>query len=258
MLFLLRINNEVDALLGDDCLFDHADGPYNEHNDLDNSPAKLRRNREKAGDDTGEPITFAFMHDGLVDKAPLAFNAHHLLPADDSVNKAKELLKIMNSQDNGGDLKGDIGYNVNGKNNGVFLPTEDHWDVAKYGKWSAVMKKQDGYRLLYAYAFWAMRLTGRQFHTAHKEYNKWVLARLEEINLKMLESKKECKQDKCKKTKPWKPPYSLVGKLDAIAEHIKGYLTGPSYRWIPPLVTSPEADMYGAGVTPDNFYAVDR
>ncbi|HEY2852768.1 MAG TPA: AHH domain-containing protein [Gemmatimonadaceae bacterium] len=258
MLFLLKINNEVDAILGDDCLFDHADGPYNEHNDLSNSSADLRDNLEDAGDNSGRPIMIEFGLDGRVEEAELKFNAHHLLPADASVNKATELLKIMNSQDNGGDLKGDIGYGVNHENNGMFLPTEDAWDVARFGTWKGLQKIQDGYRLAYAYAYWAMRHTGRQFHTSHGDYSLWVLSRLEEIKMKMLQAKRECKENKCKKTKPWKPPYNLVGKLDAIAEHISSYLREPSYRWLAPLVTSPESELYKFGMTPEEFGVEDR
>jgi hypothetical protein len=120
------------------------------------------------------------------------------------------------------------------------------------------MKQKDGYRLLYAYAYAAMKQTGRQFHTGHPEYSDWVLQRLEEMKIKMIESKRECTEGKCKKKKPWNPPYSLVGRLDSLSERVKGYLIGSPKRWLAPLVTSPEAELYGVGVTPDTLRAVDR
>jgi hypothetical protein len=251
------VRAEIMAILGEECLFSHQDGPHNKTNDLSNSSSKLRTNLENADDDSGQVISLTFELDGKRHRSDLGFNAHHILPADASVAKAEQLLKIMKKQGEG-DLKGDIGYGVNHAKNGVFLPTEDKWNIAKYGKWSEVMAVQDGYRLLYAYAYAAMMETDRQFHTGHGDYSDWVLQRLEEIKVKMVESKRDCKQNKCKKKKPWNPPYSLVGKLDSISAHVKGYLTGPKSLWLMPLVTSPEAEMLGAGITPDNFLAVDR
>lgn len=251
--FLETITAEVMAILGDDCVFSHEDGPHNAKNDLSNSPSKLRTRLGKAD---GEPIIIAFMLDGTVDRAELGFNAHHVLPADAAVNASKKLLKEMKK---GKHLKGDVGYGVNHKNNGVFLPTEDRWDAGKYGKWSALQKTQDGYRLPYAYAYWAMRLTGRQFHTAHPDYSRWVKQRLEEIRIKMLAMKDACK--KCEKKnaeEPFNPPYQLVRKLDSIADHVRGYLTGSPKRWLMPLITSPEAEFYGAGITPETMAAVAR
>lgn len=242
---LETINAEVMAIFGDECPFSHKDGPHDKANDLSNSSKRLRRNLEKAGDESGEVVTIPWECDGEHHKGPLGFNAHHILPADAAVAKAHELLKVMKKQGDGGELKGDIGYGVNHENNGVFLPTEDKWDVAKHGAWSEVMKKQDGYRLLYAYAYWSMKLTHRQFHTSHGDYSDWVLNRLEEIKVKMIEAKNDCAEGKCKKTKPWNPPYELVRKLDNIAQHVKGYLTGSPRRWLAPLVTSPEAELYG-------------
>ncbi len=245
--FLEFMNAEVMAILGDKCIFSHQDGPHDKKNDLSNSSKKLRTNRKKIGDHSGDPTTLSFSLDGKSYNSELGFNAHHILPADAAVTKAAELLKVMKAQANGGDLKGDIGYGVNHENNGVFLPTEDRWDAAKFGLWSEVMEEQDGYRLLYAYAYWAMKQTGHQFHTGHQDYNDWVLNRLEEIKVKMVESKKGCDVEKCKKAStPWNPPYQLVGKLDDIAKKVKGYLTGSPRRWLAPLVTSPEAEHYGA------------
>jgi hypothetical protein len=249
--FLEVINAEVMEILGDECLFSHEDGEHKLKNDLSNSPSKLRT---KLGATKGEPIQFTFELDGTSYKGELGFNAHHVLPADAAVNKATALLKEMKKS---GHLKGDVGYGVNHKNNGVFLPTDDRWNVAKFGKWSTMMKKQDGYRLLYAYAYWAMKKTGKQFHTAHPDYNRWTKQRLEEIRVKMLEMKEDC--DKCEKKnakEPFNPPYEIVDKLDAIAEHVRGYLTGSSRRWLYPLVTSPEAEFFGAGITPDTMAAV--
>lgn len=252
--FLEVINQEVMKILGDECLFSHEDGPHDLTNDLSNSPSKLRR---ELGAKYGVPIPFTFTLDGTSYDGELGFNAHHVLPADAAVNKSPDLLKEMKKGK--GHLKGDVGYDVNGKRNGVFLPTDDKWDVSKFGKWSAVQKKQDGYRLLYAYAFWAMRATGKQFHTAHPDYSRWVKQRLEEIRVKMLEMKEDC--DECAKKnakEPFNPPYEVRERLYAIAEHVSGYLTGSPRRWLYPLVTSPEAEFYGAGITPETMKAVPR
>lgn len=246
------INPEVMAILGEDCLFSHEDGTHDKTNDLSNSPAKLRTN---LGAKSGVPIKFTFEHDGTKHDGELGFNAHHVLPADAAVNKSPDLLKEMKKGN--GHLKGDVGYGVNHENNGVFLPTDDRWDVGKFGKWSAVQRKRDGYLLLYAYAYAAMEKTGRQFHTAHPDYSRWVKQRLEEVRVKMLEMKDDCK--KCEKknaAEPYNPPYEIVAKLDSIADHVSGYLCGSSKRWIYPIVTSPEAELYGADYTPAKLAAL--
>lgn len=246
------INPEVMAILGEDCLFSHEDGPHDKENDLSNSPSRLRT---KIGAASGVPIKFKFDLDGTTYDGELGFNAHHILPADAAVNKSPNLLKEMKKGNN--HLKGDVGYGVNHKNNGVFLPTDDRWDVSKFGKWSAVQKKRDGYRLLYAYAYAAMSKTGRQFHTAHPDYSRWVKQRLEEIRVKMLDMKDDCKKCEKKNAKePYNPPYEIVAKLDSIAEHVRGYLCGSPKRWLYPIVTSPEAEFYGVGITPETMAAM--
>lgn len=247
------INPEVMAILGEDCLFSHDDGPHDKENDLSNSSKKLRR---KLGAADGVPVKFTFELDGKSFDGEFGYNAHHILPADAAVNDSPDLLKEMKKS---GHLKGDVGYGVNHRNNGVFLPTEDKWDAAKYGLWSEIREEVDGYRMLYAYAYKTMSKTGRQFHTSHTDYSLWVKQRLEEIRVKMLQMKVECDPCKTKNAKePYNPPYEIVAKLDSIADHVRGYLCGSPRRWLAPIVTSDEAEFYGVGITPEKMMAVDR
>lgn len=53
-------------------------------------------------------------------KIPVAFSAHHLIPAKESLKRAKALQKYIKKS--GGKICCDLGYDVNGNENGVWLP----------------------------------------------------------------------------------------------------------------------------------------
>jgi HNH/ENDO VII superfamily nuclease len=150
--------------------------------------------------------------------------AHHLLPGNASVNKAKALHKYMVWD--GTNPKGynnAIGYDINGADNGVWLP--GNYAVRKetdFGKnWS---KFKDPFKNAYARA--AMKNAGNlQLHDAHPSYNTNVLNTLLEIGRKLDElSKDESKCPMCGDDLKDKlePPYGLVGRLNSLsAEHRK-------------------------------------
>jgi hypothetical protein len=153
--------------------------------------------------------------------------AHHLLPGNASVNKAKLLHQFMVwDGKNPRGFKGPIGYDINSADNGVWLP--GNYAVRKetdFGKnWSAF---KDPFKNSYARA--AMKNAGNlQLHDAHPAYNSNVLKTLEDVANKLDELWKD--RSKCPlcgeslKNK-LEPPYGLVGRLNSLsAEHRKPLL----------------------------------
>jgi hypothetical protein len=188
---------------------------------------------------------------------PYSVAAHHLIPGDASLPKSK-LMKFIKE----GEIWGDIGYDVNGAENGLFLPTQTalmremhasegvlpnmepgvrKWqDLSKYIK----KKKESRFGIMSfqeVYAYRIMLKTGRQFHDAHPEYSKKVIEDLEAINVKLVAtSGYHC--DKCKESKDkdgkLPPPYMLVGRLNALSRRLAGHLWGNAIRWNEPYFTS--------------------
>lgn len=224
------------------CPFSHEKPKHEKQNDLTNNPSKLGRNLGG-----GDPIPLSFYVRGRKFEMELGFGAHHLVPGDASLNKATALLKLMKK----GEMKGDIGYGVNHERNGVWLPGNYRWDAASKGKWST-LGASGGFEVQFAYAYYAMQVTGRQFHDSHTDYSAWVRRTLEKIRVKTLALQAGC--DECKEInakKPWNPPYTLVGVIDRLSSRLRGYVTGPVSRWKPPFCTSSMAVLVGAGWTPE-------
>lgn len=142
--------------------------------------------------------------------------AHHCIPGNGSLKPAMEsgLEDFMNE---GGEfsLNSDIGYNVNHRNNGVWLPgnyavrKDKNGYSSKWGRFGKKFKDE--------YAKRAMEKTsGLQFHDAHSKYNGKVKKTLESVTEKMGEPDKKCPI--CNKDfDSQRPPFGLVGRLDAVS-----------------------------------------
>lgn len=149
--------------------------------------------------------------------------AHHCIPGGASLAKATLLHDFMRK---GGpfNLASDIGYNVNARPNGVWLP-------ANYG----VRAGSNGYTKNWSsfnpvfkqtYAERAMKAaSGAQFHDAHPRYSKNVLKSLEALAEKLGEPKDKCPVCKKKFANGVPPPFGLVGRLNGISAHHKLLIT---------------------------------
>lgn len=198
---------------------------------------------------------------------PVSCAAHHLIPAQASLKKATKLLKFMKK---GGrkpnNLWSDIGYDVNGVENGVWLPGNYAVGGNGTGDWvgapsafdgdnelasvrkraarqSSASSKLDGVRhemdlknRKWLYVDQATSLFNAQFHDAHVDYNKFVLRILNKIAESMLEARKNSIDNlscpKCKKRQEKiaeygvPPPYSLNKRLNGVSSRLRGYLKG--------------------------------
>jgi hypothetical protein len=198
---------------------------------------------------------------------PVSCAAHHLIPAQASLKKATKLLKFMKK---GGrkpnKFWSDIGYDVNGIENGVWLPGNYAVGGNGTGDWvgapsafdgdselasvrkraarrSSASSKLDGVRheidpknRKWLYVDQATRLFNAQFHDAHVDYNKFVLRVLNKIGEKMQDARKKSIDNlacpKCKKRQDKiaeygvPPPYSLNERLNGVSGRLRNYLKG--------------------------------
>lgn len=269
---------EVMAELGDECPFDHTNpgDPPEVKNQLvgdgqtlgghmapSKSTITYQPNMSGTPSDVPYPKKLEMQPlpitvDGY--KYPLTAAAHHLIPAQESLKKADALLECMV----GGKLyPTDIGYDVNGAENGVWLP--GNYAVGGNGtkEWTSApsvlpdnegkppklppaplpamgSSNLTGYRHTFldtpnrkaSYVLQATQFVGGQFHDRHVEYSKLVLSTLEELaslyNRKHVASVANC--PKCKKVLEQRAklgtPFRLAHTLNSVSKKYRGYLVG--------------------------------
>jgi len=150
--------------------------------------------------------------------------AHHLIPGNASYKNATELHKYVSKKE--GIISGDIGYNINAEENGVWLP--GNYAVRPWGTYT---HQND-------YAVASMKAAAAQFHDAHPDYSTNVKNTLLSMAEKLDKARETMKQpDKCPlcgsdmadKGK-LRPPYGLVGKLHTVSSNHRRILLGRGLR----------------------------
>jgi hypothetical protein len=141
--------------------------------------------------------------------------AHHCIPGGAALNKVDAIIAL---------IKKGVPYGVNHRHNGVWLPGNYAVRPGSEGwttKWGDIRNKDFKDK----YAERAMLAATTQFHDAHPKYNGKVRKCLE-----ALANKLEAKEGKCpicgKDFDVDRPPYGLVGRLDAISSSHRALLTG--------------------------------
>jgi len=193
---------------------------------------------------------------------PLSVAAHHLIPGKESlpVSAIKRYVWAKH-----GEIENDIGYDVDGAENGIWLPT--HQALSRgagkaqtiiiheeenpletkpglsYRKLSrrAKSKRSDPEafttKFIPLYTQQAMKKMERQFHDSHSVYSRHVKKRLGKLAVKLDNRIGFC--DECKtKGKPYPPPFRLVFKLNNISDYYQGKLKGPPSMWDKTVYTS--------------------
>jgi hypothetical protein len=192
---------------------------------------------------------------------PLSMAAHHIVPGKDSLPKSKLAKYIWKSE---GKIFGDIGYHVDGAENGVWLPTHQSLSskmssgdilvdgtqqkYAAAGKSGKRAEKSSGVAgFIRAYTQKAMDLTSAQFHDSHKQYSKKVMEKLDAIQVWILKASGDDCPD-CEKAKSpdgkLPPPHLLAFRLNALSKYLRTFLIGPPVMWRAPLFTSRYAEEY--------------
>ncbi len=170
--------------------------------------------------------------------------AHHLIPGNASLKKSK-LFTSKRYLWKDGNTKGNIGYNINAKANGVWSP--GNYGVRPWGTKGAEFEAKNEGLEAKDFAFAAMEAWGVvQFHDAHPKYSIFVRDCLNKV-FKKLKASKEiwCHEAKKKETDPAKkaPLYVLVRRLDTISARMKRMLEKPT-NWKRNIYTSRFVEQY--------------
>ncbi|MGH8620726.1 MAG: AHH domain-containing protein [Burkholderiales bacterium] len=144
--------------------------------------------------------------------------AHHLIPGNAAL-KPSAVRPHLGTQ-TGTDVK-NVGYNVNSRANGVWLP--GNYAVRP---WSTRLPR---FQRRYAYA--AMLAMDAQFHDAHTRYSETVRMALNACAAKVEFFAKiacpECRRGGGEQD----PPYAIVARLNAISGYLDGKVTGDPAAW---------------------------
>jgi hypothetical protein len=207
---------------------------------------------------------------------PVTCAAHHLIPAQEAL-KSSSLLTFMVKKSVPEELKGgsyekgkvwaDVGYDVNGSENGVFLPGSYAVGGGRggLGLWSGNDDSSDeedenadevpdpasptlegelneisSKNWKWLYVSQAMKYAPGQFHDRHEDYSNFVAEVLSKIFSDYVRKYKQsfvenqcpkCKEKKEKIEKDGIPtPFGLVNRLNAVSDRLESLLTGPSWR----------------------------
>jgi hypothetical protein len=192
------------------------------------------------------------------DEFPYHVAAHHLIPGEASLAPSELYTHYMVKDasidiETGAGTKSftigwNIGYNVNGAHNGVWLPGNyalrarfSYKHKYKGQTWEAIA---DGdFKTKYSIA--AMKKSGnRQFHDAHVPYNEKVLSILNKMAEKLMVHQAVCEQE-CKSKTKLNPPYRVKLRLYEWSGCLKRMVVGNPNSWKYPYFTSgPMGDKF--------------
>ncbi len=199
-----------------------------------------------------EPVKVKMDLAGGEEEFPYSVSAHHLTPAEAALPKSA-LIEYVKEGDV---VDGDIGYDVNGSENGVWLPAHHALSsnmptlagASGPSKYGALSKEGDesASNIVDLYTRAVMDKTNRQFHDAHEDYSDFVVKTLDKIHVDiLLFESKDC--DDCKSNSGKLPaPHQLVGRLNGVSQRVETHLLGGPMGWKDPLFTSPHAKAYKA------------
>ena len=213
-------------------------------NDFSNSPSKLGT---ALGDEPEWRIEVPHpMAGDMTIENRLRTNAHHLIPADASFNPHPKIKQLLAK---GSEVGGDVGYGVNHRNNGYWLPSYPEDYQATNVKtvpitWGQMTTEFPD--MQHRITVLAMRHTKRQFHDAHPDYSSFVSQCLDKICEKVVAvaGKHTCQTPVEPLKKPWAPPYALTARLDGLSSRLRGLLSGLPKGWREPAFTSSHAKRY--------------
>lgn len=196
--------------------------------------------------------------------------AHHCIPAQESL-KRSPLLQFMVKKGETAKLKGtsyadgivwsNVGYDANGRENGVFLPgsyaVSSHWrtwsdgtddeeddGVVSTDPNAAVLEgttRIDEANPRWQYVRQAVNLAPGQFHDRHVDYSDFVLTILNKIHELFMDHKKatfdkdagcpKCKENSDKIANDGIPtPFTLVARLNYVSGKLGNWLDGKTWR----------------------------
>jgi len=151
---------------------------------------------------------------------PVVTAAHHLIPGNAALKKSR-LFKAGKYLRTNGMAAGNIGYNVNKGENGVWLP--GNYAMRPWGTGGKEFTAKHGVSAQ-DYANASMKVAG-QFHDAHEDYSYFVRRCLDKVSEK-LDAAKTCEHaPKDKDAVAQGNLHSLISRLDGISSRMKRMLS---------------------------------
>jgi hypothetical protein len=203
----------------------------NAKTDLDEEPSSvgklendLKNDSSKLGNALGHRPSWMIALPNIDTTAQVVPAAHHLIPGNAALNKVTKLVDYLKA---GSKIRADVGYNVNARENGIWLP-------GSYGinPSSVVAQKWSAYPYQNQYAIAAMKRGRAQFHDAHPTYSERVKTTLRTIADRIVVNHPEkCPGCGEKLSDKARPPYGIVGRLENVSRRHRVFLRGPVRRW---------------------------
>ena len=196
---------------------------------------------------------------------PFTVAAHHLIPGNESL-KVSKLWDLINKTDDPdrriisykGETKIDkpqtisaistakgtwkiaqnVGYNVNGAHNGVWLPGNYAMIQGRNPDNTHVWKKQtEDWRKEYIYRV-SKEITG-QFHDRHTTYSRAIVKNLlDPIGQALRDHLMNCPECQKKKGQEISPPYPVIHSLFKASAWLKRKVSGTPAEWLTPYLTT--------------------
>ncbi|WP_437755068.1 AHH domain-containing protein [Sorangium sp. So ce1389] len=283
------------SVVSDECIFEH-DIAEQVRNNLDGSSSALgaqlesgastqlwgynaknavigRQQKNTVGKLDLSPTTsyeVSVTHNGSSEQYPYSYSAHHLIPDDSALMKGEnKLLEYIRA---GSTIESDIGYDVNGSDNGLWLPMitalANQMSAAASNnsqarsvpgvdaeRYAALKKTATGRSFLQKYTRAIMDRSRRQLHgwnKHHRDYSQFVVKCLNKVHQAIHEVEFECSM--CNDTrggsKPHAPPHRLVWRLNFISKRLHRHLIGDASSWRKPLFVSSDAYEYAVEKQP--------
>lgn len=188
---------------------------------------------------------------------PYTVAAHHLIPGNASLYVSRLFKQYMKR---GGkvevktlkrgwvtmEVSHNIGYNVNGSHNGVWLPGS--YAIVAGGNqprklgWEALNSIKGDIAWCVEYMAVVAKKAGGQFHDTHTEYNKNALKVLEKGATRLYNHQVDC--DDCQTAKKNKvpPPYAIKARLYRLSKYFRQKTQDPPSKWKGPWWTSDQVN----------------
>lgn len=163
--------------------------------------------------------------------------AHHLVPGNASLKPSTIVKYISKTKQH---IQENIGYNVNGHHNGIWLPgsyavraATDNTPVEDTS-WGDVPVEEPDFQEAYVRAV-VRKARGAMFHDTHATYSKNVLNILDEAAAKIEKKPGDYHCDDCKELAKGKggklpPPYWVNGAMSGLSGWLKRRLS-PTRKW---------------------------
>lgn len=215
----------------DDCWFCSEKPKETAKTDLNEDPSSiglpendLRNNSSALGSALGSRPSWVITIPGVGEAAEVVPGAHHLIPGNASLARVGELIDFLKA---GKKIRADVGYDVNSRENGIWLP-------GSYGvnAQSVVGKKWSQFSYQDEYAKAAMTRAGAQFHDSHPTYSDRLKTTLRTIaNRIVVKYPEKCPGCDKQISDKARPPYGIVGRLNAVSRRHRTFLAGPPRKW---------------------------